>query len=74
MGGISSILHEITGPLEKLMIKARKRCPAPRDTFHPKEWITMLLEYMTDMSFVLATLIGGIIALSYVYLRRRRVR
>ncbi|MGG3792202.1 MULTISPECIES: EYxxD motif small membrane protein [Geobacillus] len=34
----------------------------------------MLLEYMTDMSFVLATLIGGIIALSYVYLRRRRVR
>ncbi|WP_337588972.1 MULTISPECIES: EYxxD motif small membrane protein [Geobacillus] len=34
----------------------------------------MLLEYMTDMSFVLAALIGGIIALLYVYMRRRRVR
>ncbi|MBB3852196.1 MULTISPECIES: EYxxD motif small membrane protein [Saccharococcus] len=34
----------------------------------------MLLEYMTDMSFVLASLIGGIIALAFVYVRRKRVR
>ncbi|WP_409994226.1 EYxxD motif small membrane protein [Parageobacillus genomosp. 1] len=34
----------------------------------------MLLEYMTDMSFVLATLVGGIIALVFVYVRRKRVR
>ncbi|WP_375154132.1 EYxxD motif small membrane protein [Parageobacillus sp. VR-IP] len=34
----------------------------------------MLLEYMTDMSFVLASLIGGIIALVFVYVRRKRVR
>jgi hypothetical protein len=34
----------------------------------------MLLEYMTDMSFVLASLIGGIIALIFVYVRKKRVR
>jgi hypothetical protein len=34
----------------------------------------MLLEYMTDMSFVLAALVGGIIALVFVYVRRKRVR
>jgi hypothetical protein len=34
----------------------------------------MLLEYMTDMSFVLASLIGGIIALAFVYVRKKRVR
>ncbi|MBB5325173.1 hypothetical protein HNQ34_002272 [Anoxybacillus tepidamans] len=34
----------------------------------------MLLEYMTDMSFVLATLIGGIIALTFVYVKKKRVR
>jgi hypothetical protein len=34
----------------------------------------MLLEYMTDMSFVLAALVGGIIALAFVYVRRKRVR
>ncbi|WP_352177386.1 EYxxD motif small membrane protein [Parageobacillus sp. G301] len=34
----------------------------------------MLLEYITDMSFVLAALIGGIIALAFVYVRKKRVR
>ncbi|WP_328267490.1 MULTISPECIES: EYxxD motif small membrane protein [Parageobacillus] len=34
----------------------------------------MLLEYITDMSFVLASLIGGIIALTFVYVRKKRVR
>ncbi|WP_367949350.1 EYxxD motif small membrane protein [Bacillus sp. FJAT-29790] len=30
----------------------------------------MFLEYLTDMSFVLIALIGGIVALLYVYIRR----
>lgn len=34
----------------------------------------MLLEYATDMSFVLASLIGGIIALIFVYVRKKRAR
>ncbi|MBA2876843.1 EYxxD motif small membrane protein [Thermaerobacillus caldiproteolyticus] len=34
----------------------------------------MLLEYLTDMSFVLALLIGGIVAISFVYVRKKRVR
>jgi hypothetical protein len=34
----------------------------------------MFLEYLSDMIFVLATLIGGIIAISYVYIRRSRRR
>ncbi|ANB58763.1 putative membrane protein [Anoxybacillus sp. B7M1] len=34
----------------------------------------MLLEYMTDMSFVLATLIGSIVALTFVYVKKKRVR
>ncbi|AEH49474.1 EYxxD motif small membrane protein [Parageobacillus thermoglucosidasius] len=34
----------------------------------------MLLEYVTDMSFVLASLIGGIIALAFVYVRKKRAR
>ncbi|WP_433746842.1 EYxxD motif small membrane protein [Falsibacillus pallidus] len=37
----------------------------------------MFMEYLTDMSFVLIALIGGIVAISYVYIKRvrgRRVR
>ncbi|WP_325050549.1 EYxxD motif small membrane protein [Falsibacillus albus] len=37
----------------------------------------MFMEYLTDMSFVLIALIGGIVALFYVYIRksrRKRVR
>ncbi|WP_013401746.1 EYxxD motif small membrane protein [Parageobacillus thermoglucosidasius] len=34
----------------------------------------MLLEYVTDMSFVFASLIGGIIALAFVYVRKKRAR
>ncbi|WP_328284609.1 EYxxD motif small membrane protein [Anoxybacillus sp. J5B_2022] len=34
----------------------------------------MVLEYMTDMSFVLAMLIGGIVAITFVYVRKKRVR
>jgi hypothetical protein len=34
----------------------------------------MLLEYMTDMLFVFASLIGGIVALAFVYIRKKRVR
>ncbi|WP_407646924.1 EYxxD motif small membrane protein [Bacillus fonticola] len=30
------------------------------------------MEYLTDMSFILITLIGSIIALVYTYLRRSR--
>ena len=32
----------------------------------------MFMEYLTDMSFVLIVLIGGIIAISYVYVRKAR--
>ncbi|WP_329955895.1 EYxxD motif small membrane protein [Calidifontibacillus erzurumensis] len=31
-------------------------------------------EYFTDMSFVYATLIGGIIAIFFVYVKKRGVR
>ncbi|WP_338083666.1 EYxxD motif small membrane protein [Bacillus mesophilus] len=34
----------------------------------------MFWEYVIDMSFVLISVIGGIIAISYVYLKRKRVR
>lgn len=34
----------------------------------------MFWEYVLDMSFVLATAIGGIIAIAFVYVRRKRVR
>lgn len=32
-----------------------------------------MLEYMTDMSFVLAMLIGGIVAIMFVFVRKKRV-
>ncbi|WP_410429694.1 EYxxD motif small membrane protein [Metabacillus litoralis] len=32
----------------------------------------MFLEYLTDMSFIIIALIGGIIALVFVYIRKRR--
>ncbi|WP_353579938.1 MULTISPECIES: EYxxD motif small membrane protein [Bacillaceae] len=32
----------------------------------------MFLEYLTDMSFLLIALIGGIVALLYVYIKKRR--
>ncbi|WP_396653076.1 EYxxD motif small membrane protein [Metabacillus arenae] len=32
----------------------------------------MLLEYFTDMSFVLVGLIGSIVALLFVYIKKRR--
>jgi len=34
----------------------------------------MFMEYVTDMSFVLITLIGSIVALLYVYIRRSKNR
>ncbi|WP_326946611.1 EYxxD motif small membrane protein [Bacillus alveayuensis] len=34
----------------------------------------MFFEYMTDMLYVFASLIGGIIALIYVYVRKKRAR
>ncbi|RDI36695.1 EYxxD motif small membrane protein [Falsibacillus pallidus] len=34
----------------------------------------MFMEYFTDMSFVLIALIGGIVAISYVYVKRARGR
>lgn len=34
----------------------------------------MFWEYVLDMSFVLAAAIGGIIAIAFVYVRRKRVR
>jgi hypothetical protein len=34
----------------------------------------MVLEYLTDMSFILITLIGSLVALSFVYIRKKRVR
>jgi hypothetical protein len=34
----------------------------------------MFWEYLTDMSYVLASLIGGIIAITYVYVRKKRAR
>ncbi|WP_328591448.1 EYxxD motif small membrane protein [Metabacillus sediminilitoris] len=33
----------------------------------------MFLEYFTDMSFLLIALIGGIIAILFVYFKKRRV-
>ncbi|ANB59436.1 EYxxD motif small membrane protein [Anoxybacteroides amylolyticum] len=32
-----------------------------------------MLEYMTDMSFVLAMVIGGIVAITFVFVRKKRV-
>lgn len=32
-----------------------------------------MLEYMTDMSFVLAMLIGGIVAIMFAFVRKKRV-
>ncbi|WP_367178569.1 EYxxD motif small membrane protein [uncultured Anoxybacillus sp.] len=34
----------------------------------------MITEYMTDTFFILILLIGSIVALSFVYIRKRRVR
>ncbi|WP_442597745.1 EYxxD motif small membrane protein [Neobacillus sp. D3-1R] len=34
----------------------------------------MFWEYISDMSFVLISLIGGIVAISYVYIRKSRRR
>jgi len=34
----------------------------------------MFWEYFTDMIYVLASLIGGIIAILFVYVRRKRAR
>ncbi|WP_346764061.1 EYxxD motif small membrane protein [Bacillus sp. BHET2] len=34
----------------------------------------MFWEYLTDMSYVLFSLIGGIIAIAYVYVRKSRKR
>ncbi|MEI5907365.1 EYxxD motif small membrane protein [Bacillus spongiae] len=34
----------------------------------------MFLEYVTDMTFVLVSLIGGIIAILYVYVRKTKKR
>lgn len=31
-----------------------------------------MLEYLTDMSFVLATIIGGIVAILFVFVSRKR--
>ncbi|WP_404430589.1 EYxxD motif small membrane protein [Sutcliffiella horikoshii] len=31
-----------------------------------------MLEYLTDMSFVLATIIGGIVAILYVFVKKKR--
>ncbi|CAG9621352.1 EYxxD motif small membrane protein [Sutcliffiella rhizosphaerae] len=31
-----------------------------------------MLEYLTDMSFVLVTIIGGIIAILFVYVKKKR--
>ncbi|WP_335869414.1 EYxxD motif small membrane protein [Bacillus sp. 2205SS5-2] len=34
----------------------------------------MFLEYITDMTFVLAALIGGIVAILFVYVRKTKKR
>ncbi|WP_332066905.1 EYxxD motif small membrane protein [Bacillus sp. KH172YL63] len=34
----------------------------------------MFWEYLTDMSYVLFSLIGGIVAITYVYVRKSRKR
>ncbi|WP_412095999.1 EYxxD motif small membrane protein [Bacillus sp. PS06] len=33
-----------------------------------------MLEYIIDMSYVLISLIGGIIAILFVYIKKRRVK
>ncbi|MDQ0861986.1 MULTISPECIES: EYxxD motif small membrane protein [Bacillaceae] len=33
----------------------------------------MIMEYLTDMTFVLALLIGSIVALMFVYVKKKRV-
>ncbi|MFY0760859.1 EYxxD motif small membrane protein [Metabacillus dongyingensis] len=33
----------------------------------------MIIEYLTDMTFVLALLIGSIVALMFVYVKKKRV-
>ncbi|MFE7064655.1 EYxxD motif small membrane protein [Sutcliffiella sp. NPDC057660] len=34
----------------------------------------MFLEYLTDMSFVLASVIGGIVAILFVFVKRKKRR
>ncbi|WP_328589300.1 EYxxD motif small membrane protein [Litchfieldia alkalitelluris] len=33
-----------------------------------------MLEYITDMSYVLISIIGGIIAIAFVYIKKKRVK
>ncbi|WP_338037007.1 MULTISPECIES: EYxxD motif small membrane protein [Metabacillus] len=33
----------------------------------------MIMEYLTDMTFLLALLIGSIVALMFVYVKKKRV-
>ena len=37
-----------------------------------KELFVLFWEYLTDMSYVLFSLIGGIVAIAYVYIRKSR--
>ena len=49
----------------------------PRQTcifIDKKELFVMFWEYLTDMSYVLFSLIGGIVAIAYVYVRKSRKR
>ncbi|WP_337955897.1 EYxxD motif small membrane protein [Bacillus weihaiensis] len=34
--------------------------------------LLLFLEYLTDMSFIFIALIGGIVALLFVYIKKRR--
>jgi hypothetical protein len=41
---------------------------------YEKELFALFWEYLTDMSYVLFSLIGGIVAIAYVYIRKSRKR
>ncbi|WP_419160581.1 EYxxD motif small membrane protein [Rossellomorea sp. BNER] len=50
--------------------------PNTSDSLHSitRSWLKMFWEYITDMSYVLLSLIGGIVAIAYVYFRKSKKR
>ncbi|MGM7637110.1 EYxxD motif small membrane protein [Bacillus sp. Hm123] len=56
------------------MILSSQKRGCLRDSLPKKELKTMFMEYMTDMSFIIAIIIGSVIATLFVYVRRSKRR
>lgn len=56
-----------------MTLKIEKRdWPLVASPLFNRRCIKMFLEYLTDMSFILIALIGGIVALLFVFIKKRR--